>query len=138
MDLNFIVLNKVDSIDWLIKTSLAEGIHAYKVLEDERLWNIGEWGTLLFVEVFNEDICVARFMYSIDVLFCVIVYPPFRNKGILKEILEWVNKNTTVVELTTTNQIVTKTALKYGYTVTEVFEGEYSGEPTDRLRRTLS
>lgn len=133
MTLFFSIKDKVDSIDWLLKTALCEGPYAYKVLEDERLWTIGEWGVFRFVEVYSEEICVARFIYSEKTVFTLIVYPPYRRKGILKKILEWIEENTTVIELTTENPIVSKTAQKYGYKVTEVFEGEYSGEPTERL-----
>lgn len=136
----FKVMDKVDSMDWLIKIAPCDPINGITdLVENKVLWNIGEWGTLKFVEVYKESTCVARFMYYNEVVYCVVVYPPYRNQGILKEILKWLETNTDVVELTTTNPIMKKTVQNFGYSFVGLVPGgvnsEKINEPVEKYRK---
>jgi len=96
-----ITYDKVDSKDWILSTAYAEREMAFKTLNNKLLWNLGEWGNLLFLEVRSDsdEIMGRAFILkpelvedeNIDnfIIGGLHVYPWFLNKGVATLLIQY-------------------------------------------------
>lgn len=114
------VKNKVNSKEWLLSTALAENEFSHKVLEDKRLWNIGDWW-LDYVSFYDNDNLIGRctngYLDGKLTIFGLVIYPWFRNKGYCKKFLELIIKyyGKEDIYLNTRNPYLEKTIKGLGF-----------------------
>jgi len=123
------IKNKVNSKDWLIKTSFAENEFAYKVIEDERLWNIGDWSLdYITLKDGKEEIgyCTLGYEEGLVTLYGLSILPWHRNKGHCTEFLKLIISQYKEYNITllTRNIYLEKVlkALDFKYVGTEISE----------------
>jgi len=114
------IKNKVNSKEWLLSTALAENEFVHKVLEDNRLWDIGDWG-LDYVSFYDNNKVIGRCTIGdLDeklTIIGLVIYPWFRNKGYCKEFLELIIKHygKEDIHLNTRNPYLEKTIKGLGF-----------------------
>ncbi len=133
--------DKVDSMEWLFTTAFAEGSNALNVINDEELWDIGDWGTLTFIEMLDVDDVVARCMVNEGELYGFIVYPNKQNKGYGKLLFEYCMDNHSKddkMTLSTSNKYMESIIKKYKHKMLGLIDNEYGGpdEPQYEVYKT--
>ena len=127
------IKNKVNSKDWLLKTSFAENEFAYKVLEDERLWDIGDWGLdYITLKDNKEEIGYCTIAIDDNVsIYGLSILPWHRKKGYCKEFMKLIikhynKKNITDIELSTRSPYLESVLKDLGFEYAYSEISEYS------------
>ena len=134
------IKNKVNNKDWLLKTSFAENEFAYKVLEDERLWDIGEWGLdYVTLKDTEEEIgyCTIAIGANIEI-YGLSILQWHRRKGYCKKFMELIieqysKENTISIELSTRSLYLEKVLKDLGFKYSHSKISEYSNIKEERF-----
>lgn len=131
-------IHTFDGGEVLSLLSHCEARGSHLVLEDNRLSDLGNWGTIIFMKATINGKYVGGCLISnseesnSETLFALYVLPNFRRMGVAKyliqEALSYHNRKESV-SLNTNSVLVEDMCIKLGFEKGEIKISEYSGLP---------
>lgn len=131
-------IHSFDGGEVLSLLSHCEARGSHLLLEDNRLYDLGSWGTIIFMKATINGKYVGGCLLSVsednddEYLFALYVLPNFRRKGVAKyliqEALSYHNQKNKVL-LSTSSVLVEDICIKLGFEKGEITISGYSGLP---------